>query len=107
MAELGRRLGVDGETIAKWEFGSSPRRRRHRDAIYRVLGYCPVDVTTRSYAAEIRGWRASTGLSQPKAASALGVSLSTLRRMEGGAVPAPAVLPQLLAALEKATLPAE
>lgn len=101
MAALGRELGVDDETIANWEAGSPPRADRHLDRLHEFLGYCPLDYRVRRLGTQVRAWRRAKGLGQESAASALGVSYSTLKRLEGGRLPSPAVRSRVSMALEE------
>ncbi len=80
--EVGKRLGVNMNTVYKWEYHREYPHPRVYGMIVEFLGYEP-DVLARRYCGEkILAYRKLHGISQSRFARKLGIHITTLRQWE-------------------------
>ncbi len=75
-------LGVDEASIVNWERGKRTPQIRHLPAIYKFLGYYPINPGTQPH--ELKVWRLSQGISIKRAAKQYGVDERTWAGWEEG-----------------------
>jgi transcriptional regulator with XRE-family HTH domain len=93
-------VGVDETSVVNWEGNRTTPAVRLIPRIIRFLGYCPY-TPGLPLPCQLKIWRQSSGLSQEKAARALGVDEGTWRRWEAGSrQPSPEHFSRLTALIE-------
>ena len=81
--EAAKAIGVNRDTLARWEAEPREPDRRIMPSVIRFLGYDP-QPPARTFADLIRRTRRTLGLNQPGIAKALGVPTPSLRPWERG-----------------------
>jgi transcriptional regulator with XRE-family HTH domain len=81
--EAAERMGVPKEYVSHWETNRYQPQIKQYPVIIAFLGYCPWDIDTGSLGGKIKMYRYLNGLSQENLATELGVSESTIYKLEG------------------------
>jgi transcriptional regulator with XRE-family HTH domain len=81
--EVAEQIGVDKASIANWEGNRSKPGLKYMPAIFRFLGYNPLQ-PGEGWAERLVQCRTMLGISQKEAAGRIGVDQSTLARWERG-----------------------